>query len=71
MSLQIIAGKFQGFSGKNMILLFLFNLRSKYAKWKKNEKIEEMLTELFFFKLLSFFDWLSYRFQIGLKWKIF
>ena len=36
MSLQIIAGKFQGFSGKNMILLFLFNLRSKYAKWKNH-----------------------------------
>ena len=38
---------------------------------EKNEKIVEMLTELFFFKLLSFFNWLSYRFQIGLKWKIF
>ena len=66
MSLQIIAGKFQGFSGKNMMLLFLSNLRSKYEKWKKNEKIVEMLTELFFFKLLSLFNRLSYRFQIGL-----
>ena len=34
---------------------------------EKLRKIEEILAELFFFKLLSFLNDLSYRCQIGLK----
>ena len=35
------------------------------------EKIDEILAELFLFKLLSFPNGLSYRCQIGPKWKLF
>ena len=55
---------------KKSIFLFCFQLDIKICKVKKMEKIVEMLTQLFFFKLLSFLNGLSYRCQIGLKWKI-
>ena len=70
-SLQLFAKRFQGFFRKKIDIHLTFSIGIEILKSGKMEKIEEISAGLFFFKSLSFPNGLSYRCQIGPKWKLF
>ena len=68
---SFFAERNQGFSGKKYDPPDTCAIVYEILQSWKLKKIEDILAELFFFKLLSFLNDLSYRCQIGLKWKVF
>ena len=70
-SLQLFAKRFQRFFRKKTDIHLTFSIGIEILKSGKMEKVVKISAKLFLFKSLSFPNRLSYRCQIGPKWKLF